>query len=203
MNKPHDHDKAYWKQIAQIVTAVVAGAILGIGSTFFVLQGRISKLEGIVEQLKSNIPQPTSSAVSPQPSGANPEELISIIQEQQRKNVKESWGELAHQAFTDDDLTRFVQNKTAERITNSLKRDPHFLDVVFAIRKMEPGRRLELLISADKPLRLTWAQLGRISREGQTEAGQEAERMIATAIINLVKELVSMPEAEFIGLYNE
>ncbi|MDP6420784.1 MAG: hypothetical protein QF672_05595 [SAR202 cluster bacterium] len=58
------------------------------------------------------------------------------------------------------------------------------------------------MISADKPLRRTWAELGRVSREGQTEAGQEAERMTATAIVNLVKELVILPQDGFGALYD-
>lgn len=186
---------------SQIFVGVVVGALLGIGGTFFGLQGRISKLEGIVEQFRADTQQPKPSAI-PRSTNAKPEELISIVQEQQRKNVRESYGELAHQCFTEDDLTRFVQTTTTERITGSLKRDPRFLDVVLAIRDMEPGERSTLLISADKPLRPTWAELERISREGQTEAGQEAEKMIATAIVTLVKELVKMPEAEFLGLYD-
>ena len=129
-------------------------------------------------------------------------QLITIIKEQQRKNVKESWGELAYQCFTDDDLARFIKNKRIEQIIESLKRDPNFLDVVSAIRQMKPSERKKLLHAADKPLRPTWAELGRISREGQTEAGQEAEKMIATAIVKLVKELVNMPEAEFLALYD-
>ena len=150
------------------------------------------------------IKPPTSISVVPSPSAtAKPEELISIVQEQQRKNVKESLGELAHQCFTDNDLARFVRNKTTERITDSLSGDPEFLDVVLAIRKMELSKRKNLLISADKPLRPTWAEPGRISREGQTEAGQDAEKRIATAIVSLVEELVSMPEAEFLSLYND
>jgi hypothetical protein len=164
---------------------------------------------GIVAIVVTTISSPTikphlSISVVPSPStNANPEELISIVQEQQRKNVKESWGELAHQCFTDNDLARFVRNKTTERITDSLLGAPEFLDVVLAIRKMELSKHKKLLISVDKPLRPTWAEFGRISREGQTEAGQDAERMIATAIVSLVKELVGMPEAEFLSLYND
>jgi hypothetical protein len=149
------------------------------------------------------IKSPTSTSVGPSASAnAKPEQIISIIQEQQRKNVKESWGELAQQGFTDDDLNRFVQTRTTERITDSLKRDPRFLDVVLAIRKMEPSKRSALLISAEKPLRPTWAELGRISSEGQTEAGQKVERMIATAIINFVKELVKIPDDKFVDFFN-
>jgi gas vesicle protein len=196
-----------WKQI---ISGIIIGAILGIGGTLLIQERRTSRLETQVEHLKSQIDQlrsgsqqPESGTVAPREPKAKPEELISIIQEQQRKNVRESWGELAHECFTDNDLDRFVQNKATERITESLKRDPQFLDIVLAIRKMQPGERSALLISADKPLRPTWREIGRISREGQTEAGQDAERMIATAIVNLVKKLVNMSEAEFLTLYND
>lgn len=196
-----------WKQI---IGGIIIGAILGIGGSLLIQERRTARLEIQVEHLKSQIDQLSSGTQQPEPRTvasrepkAKPEKIIIIIQKQQRKNVRESWGELAHQCFTDNDLARFVQNKTTERITDSLKRDPEFLDVVLAIREMEPSKRKKLLISADKPLRPTWAKLGRISREGQTEAGQEADRMIATAIVNLVKELVNMPESEFLALYND
>ncbi len=191
---------AYW---TPIFVGVVVGAFIGGGSTFFVQQGRISKLEGRMDQLTSGTQQLGPSAPTRHSTGAKPEQLILIIQEQQSENVRESYGELAHQCFTDDDLTRFVQTKTPETITDSLKRDPQFLDVVLAIRVMQPGQRAELLKSVNRPLRPTFGALGRISREGQTEAGQKAEVMIAGAIVNLVKELVNMPEAEFFGLYEQ
>jgi predicted small secreted protein len=187
-----------WKAI---ITGIIIGVILGIGGTLIILRERITRLETEVENLKSQINQPSPTTqrqeletFSRREPKNKPEQLISIIQEQQRKNVKESWGELAYQCFTDDDLARFIKNKRTEQIRESLKRDPEFLDVVLAIRQMEPSERKKLLISADKPLRPTWAELGRISREGQTEAGQEAERMIATAIVKLVKELSSISE---------
>lgn len=194
-----------WKQI---ISGTVIGVILGIGGTLLIQERRIAILETKIENLKSQITQPSLGTqqqdvktLSQPELKAKPEELIAIIQEQQRKNVKESWGESTYQCFTDNDLSRFVQNRIAESVVNSLRRDPKFLDVILSIRKMEPGKRLDLLISADKPLRRTWAELGRISREGQTVAGQEAEKMIAKEIVNLVKKLVSLPEAEFLALY--
>ena len=165
-----------WKQV---IVGIVIGAIVGMAGTFFALQGRISKLEGIVDQLRSSSQQTASGELQTEsktlPSRepkVKPEELISVIQDQQRKNVKEIWGELAHQCFTDDDLARFVQNKRTEQITESLKRAPEFLDVVLAIRQMELSERKKLLVSADKPLRPTWAELGRISLKGRLKQGK-------------------------------
>lgn len=187
----------------QILIGVAVGAILGAGSTFFALQGRVSRLEGMAEQLRSGRNAIEPAKPSARPSAANPDELVSIIHEQQKLHVKESWGELASQCFTDNDLTRFIEAKSAERIATALKRDPRFLDVVLAIRQMEPGKRGALLIAADKPLRPTWAELGGISRDGQTEAGQKAEQIVASAIVALVRELVGMSDERFLRLYNE
>jgi len=68
---------------------------------------------------------------------------------------------------------------------------------------MQPGKRSALLTSADKPLRPTWAEIGRVSKKGQTEKGQVAEKMIATATVDLVKRLVGLSEDEFVVLYND
>jgi len=58
-----------------------------------------------------------------------------------------------------------------------------------------------LLEACTKPLHPTWAQLGKISPEGQTDAGQKAEIMIATAVVDLVKTLVRLPRSEIEKLY--
>ena len=129
-------DRAHW---IQLVVGVIVGAIIGGGSTFFTMNGRISKLEGIVSQLETGSPPPTTNTIPELSSNAKPEQLIPIIQDQQRKHVKESWGEFSHQSFTMDDLKRFIDNKTTTQIIESLKRDPNFLDVVLAIRELEPG----------------------------------------------------------------
>ncbi|MEO0248494.1 MAG: hypothetical protein ABIN58_02900 [candidate division WOR-3 bacterium] len=128
------------------------------------------------------------------PSIVNPETLREIIEEQQRKNVRESYGIWAHQCFTDDDLNQFISSGQAARIALSLKGSKQFMAVVSALKKLPAKQRQKLLGSCRRPLRKTWAQLGRISSEGQTEAGQQAEKLIADAIVDLVEELIkAMP----------
>lgn len=118
------------------------------------------------------------------------EELIEIIKEQQRLNVRESYGEMAYQCFSDDDLGRFIQAKVPDRVIENLKKDNQFIEVVLAIKKLSSNERQKLLDESLNTYKPTWAQLGKISRDGQTEAGQKAERMISETIVNLVRDLI-------------
>lgn len=126
------------------------------------------------------------------PSTVKPETLREIIEEQQKKNVRETHGIWAHQCFTDDDLNQFIQSGQPAKIARSLKGSKRFIAVVSALKKMPSAQRQKLLSSCRRPLRKTWAQLGRISPEGQTEAGQQAERLIADAIVGLVEQLIKV-----------
>jgi hypothetical protein len=49
--------------------------------------------------------------------------------------------------------------------------------------------------------RPTWAQLGKITSKGQTEAGRQAEMMIAEAVSNFAEELAQQPDAELVKMY--
>lgn len=188
---------------SQIAIGVLVGLLLGIGGTFFTLQGRIAKLEGIVQTLQSTEQTPQTNQ-QPGRTPSRPEveirELIVMIEDLQRSEVKESQNEFIN--FSYDDLERFKDNKVAERAALSLKTDPRFLDVVHAIRKADPSSRSTLLRVADKPLRKTWGELGRVTTEGQTDAGQEAEKLIAKSVLELVRELIGLPEGEFLRLYD-
>lgn len=201
MKSDNDKSDSSRKNTLNVFLPVLVAALIGAGGTLFVYQGRISKLEGTIEQLRSAGNQTAAGNSSPVSPTANPNDLIAIIKDQQKKNVKESSGEQAWQAFTTDNLNDFREKKTAESITDSLKHDPSFLEILRAIRGMEPGERSKLLLSADKPLHRTWAELGHIGADGQTEAGQQAERIIARAIVDLVEQLVQLPQQEFLKLY--
>lgn len=181
-----------------VLAGIVLSAVTGTAAYFWGLNGRVIRLETIQENRGKQEATPAAK-----PEAAKPEELVSIIQEQQKAQVKESSGQQEWQCFTEDDLKRFVDNKKLDSITEQLKHTPRFLNVVLGVRLMEPGHRAELIRSADKPLRPTWSQLGRISPEGQTDSGQNAEKMIASAIVRLVKELIKLPEDKFLRLYNE
>jgi hypothetical protein len=146
---------------------------------------------------KEGVRPSTTERVSTQELPVNdPKKLVGIIKQQQHDNVKESHGEYVNQCFTDEDLKRFVEGKKTVEITKQLKKNNHFLETVLAVKKMRPSERQNLIDECLKISRPTWAELGRISREGQTEAGQQAERMIAKAIVDLVEELFELSDDE-------
>lgn len=127
--------------------------------------------------------------------------LPEIVKEQQRKHVKESYGELAYQCFTDADLQRFKDTKSAERIAEGLKTQKDFLQIVLALKRLPTPECQAILDRSQKPLRPTFSELGKISREGQTEAGQNAELLIAEAVVRMVKELLKLPMSQLESLY--
>ena len=120
-------------------------------------------------------------------------DLRSIIEAQIKGNVRESYGELAGQNFSDVDLDRFTRDKVPDRIAASLRSDPRFLDAVEKVRAMSPDDRAAYLKRCRQPLRKTWAQLGEITPKGTTEAGQRAEIAIASAITDLAENLLAAP----------
>lgn len=197
---------------SQVVCGVVVGAILGIGATLVTTIDRIARLEGRqTELIKSNVgedPQKKAADHSDTPktetgkqSAVSPENLTTIIKEQQRANVKESIGESASESFTSEDLAQFDKSNALATIATQLKQNNRFIDVVLAVRQMKPSERQDLLTRCSQIARPTWTQLGKISPEGQTVAGQKAEKKIAAAIVDLVKNLVRLPDEEIKKLY--
>lgn len=120
-------------------------------------------------------------------SSASPQQLLEYIRQKQNRYVRESYGEMAHECFTDDDLEAFNRRGLLDKILQDVGNDTMFDDIVIAIRNMAPSDQSVLLHSAACTYKPTWAELGRIDRKGQTEAGQLAEKMIAEGICGLVK----------------
>jgi hypothetical protein len=181
----------------QIIGGVVIGAILGIAGTFYFQGQKLATLESQIEQLKNKPTETTSKepSTSPVPSKSstvNPQELLEIIKSQQKVEVKESRGESASQNFNREDLAAFKKKNVPKVVKERLRHDSHFIDVVLAIKQMEPTPRQNLLNTGLQTYKKTWAELGKVSSEGQTDTGQEAEQMIAKAIVDLVKELYSL-----------
>ncbi len=120
-------------------------------------------------------------------------DLRSIIEEQIKDNVRESYGELAGQNFSDVDLDRFMREKVPDRVAASLRSNPRFLAAVEKVRAMPAADRGAYLKRCRQPLRRTWAQLGEITPKGTTEAGQRAEIAIAAAITDVAESLLAAP----------
>lgn len=128
----------------------------------------------------------------------NPERLIEIILELQDEYVGESFGTEADEGFTDDELNDFKNNGILNKIEKRLREDKNFTAVAEAIKNISPDKQQELLDKARKTYKQTWRQLElnpkRDSKEdllkGQTDAGQEAEKMIAQKVVHLVNEML-------------
>jgi hypothetical protein len=113
--------------------------------------------------------------------------LITLIKSVQSKYVRESFGTRADQCFTDDDLATFHKNKTVEKIVKDLSGSTRMNAILSELKSIPVVQREEVLDKASSTFKPTWAQLGKIDRAGQTEAGQTAEREIAEAITSLAR----------------
>jgi hypothetical protein len=100
----------------------------------------------------------------------------------QKANVPESWGTEAYQCFTEADYSAFKSNGSAARIAAKVIAKPEILAAIPVLRGMSKVQLAKTTAEWRRPLRKTWEQLGRISREGQTDAGQRAELDIAIGI---------------------
>lgn len=129
----------------------------------------------------------------PDRQGRTPEQiLLDLVQFQQRRSVRASTGQLAHECFTDRDFASFRAARTPEQIVKRLKQAPDFSVVVAAIRTLSPERLAETMRIARQTARPTWREMGFIDRQGrgQTEAGHQAELMIAAAIVDVFAQEV-------------
>jgi hypothetical protein len=137
------------------------------------------------------LPRTNPTLQAPNSSSPGPDEmLIGIIKSAQKFHIKESWGDRASECFTDLDLERFHNSRVVNGIAVSLRQDEKFIAAVEALRALPLARRAEILDQASFIYKPTWAQLGRIDRSGQTDAGQRAEKEIAEAIVGLARELL-------------
>jgi hypothetical protein len=119
--------------------------------------------------------------------------LLKLIRETQLTHVGISEGPEDYQCFTWEDLKESKASNVPAMVASTLRNDPEFLAVVDQIRQMTAADRNRLLHRASLTCKPTWARLGRITPEGQTVAGQQAELLLARAIVGLVRELLSNP----------
>jgi hypothetical protein len=82
-----------------------------------------------------------------------------------------------------------------------LIKDNSFIQTVIAIKKMPPVEHQKLLATCTKIAKPTWAELGKITPEGQTETGKQAEFLIAKAIVDKVEKLRKLPIQQLEKLY--
>jgi uncharacterized caspase-like protein len=135
-----------------------------------------------------------ATAPAPPPSqtsgNGRPDTLEAIIKRYQAKKVKESCSQEACCCFTEIDLRNFIDDEVPDQVTSELRGDQQFLRLAADVGRMALDERERLLNRTARIAKQTWAERVEISCEGQTVAGQRAERMIAKAVVDLVREII-------------
>jgi hypothetical protein len=178
-------------QWTQVAVGVTVGAVLAGGAVMLALPSRLSYLEGVVDVVRDGGPSQPSPAASRQSAG-RPDAVLTVIAELQRTYVRASYGEMAGQNFSDQDLARFEADGVVTRIVDSLRHQPAFRSAVLDLQAADEALQRDILLRASRPLRRTWAEIGAITPDGQTEAGNRAERLIGAAVAALCRELLSL-----------
>lgn len=135
--------------------------------------------------------QPTVSQVivpRSSPNQLQSDTIFALIRSIQRRYVKESSGTNADQCFTDIDLKLFHNKQIVPKLASDLSKDKRIAIVVQELSALTSSQREELLDKAASTYKPTWAQNGRIDKSGQTDAGQQAEREIAEAVVEVVRQ---------------
>lgn len=130
-------------------------------------------------------------------------DIVKLIKNAQQQNVRESFGKWEGQCFTDRDYDAFRRSERPQRIARNLKGNRKFICAVIALKAMPEKERVRFIEGCRRPLRPTWAQLGRISREGQTVAGQQAELEIADAVADTALELLKLSHDDLLTLFKK
>lgn len=146
---------------------------------------------------------PVSAAVAQEPEKLKLK-LAEKIKAKQHDAVGDSLGTRDYQCFTDAKLRKFKQDRMPDKINNALRMDKGFIDIVLAVQTLEPADRQKLLDDSAHTYRESWGQLGidpatasqNELRRGQTDAGSEAERLIAESVVALVQDLCQRPVEE-------
>ena len=117
------------------------------------------------------------------------EELTDFITEKQLQYVRRSYGTGAGQCFTDYNLEVFKTNFVS--IKEEIEGDCRLDTITEKAKGLSFADRQVLYNNSLKIYTPTWTELGYIDStgKGQTGAGQEAEKMIGAAIVNMVKNV--------------
>jgi hypothetical protein len=204
---------------AEFISALISGIIIGGIGAYLTLQTEIAELKAKVEVMQidnqsQHLPNININNQNDNKNVANndkineqnqlntrvpnvpPGKIFDIIRDQQNFFVKESYGTDAYQCFTDDDLQNFLKKGVPQIIRDNLQKSNEYLAIIMAIKEMDAIKRQELLNHAQNSFKPTWGELGHISREGQTDAGQTAEKLIANSIVDLTKGLLNKTNEE-------
>ncbi|HRQ30450.1 MAG TPA: hypothetical protein PLU49_10285 [Saprospiraceae bacterium] len=129
-------------------------------------------------------------------------ELFECIKENQTKYVKLSTGNLDYNCYTEIDLNNFHSNEIPKEIEHKLQSDTKFLALVMVIKKLSSEQWGKLKSEAKLIHKPTFSEAGGIKADGsaQSEAGQQAEKIIAETIVNLVSEIKKKNKSDIVDM---
>ncbi len=209
--------------VKQIFIGVIVGTILGAGAAIIFQSKTNSRLETQNEIMKSRIEhleerfrltpglKVPSNPIDEVVDTINSEKrtndlainidviegkLLEIVHNQQRLNVPESTGPADYECFTEADLETFIKNREAHQVASALKMDANYIRSVIELANYPKYMQSNVLNNINIPFRKTWGELNKITPEGQTQAGQEAELLIANAIVEQTQMLLDKDAAE-------
>jgi len=123
------------------------------------------------------------------------DQFLNFIRAQQQEHVGNSCGTLAHECFTTMDLSYFRSGKVAETLRHDLTTDGNFLQLMLAVQSKGTAFWENLAVRGRSTYKKTWAQIGKITCAGQTDAGQLAEKSIAGTVVGAAADLLRQKSA--------
>jgi hypothetical protein len=168
-----------------IITAIATAAatcLFGYFSIFYNLNERLSRIEGLIQNIQTSSNKNGNEIIEKSSYEQLSESIIELIKNQQNANVKISVND--NNCFTMDDYNRFVNNGVPVQIVTNLNNESSYKRLKKEFRSLKANEQMEIKEKASKTYKLTWTEIGKISKEGQTDVGQKAEKIISDAIMN-------------------
>ncbi len=153
----------------------------------------VSMVQVASAQRRRTRPQADAATASAAQTYAN-HPLLKFVKKQQHRFVRESWGEQAEECFTDLDLLALRQQIASDEVAKRIRADEEFASVVDALKKTNANERKTIFHAAMQVYRRTWREMGyidQVNRSGQTEAGQQGDRLVGQLTIDLVRQTVA------------
>lgn len=138
---------------------------------------------------------PTNTVREPAVAPRQSHPVYAFVKAQQRRFVRESINDW--NCFTWDDLAFLRREIASGEIAQFIEADPDLDRACDAMKRLSQAEREGVYGAALRILPPTWAQQGFIGPPGQTDAGQQGDRLIGQLVVQLVRQRVGQsPQQE-------
>jgi len=118
------------------------------------------------------------------------DEFINLILSNQARYVFDSYGKWASECVTWNDLAIFKSNKIPASVSSSLKENPSFKSLILSLKNLPSAKWQSIRSKGLQTYEPTWEQVGHVSRDAQSVAGQVEESLIAQAVVEAADALM-------------